>query len=91
VLDDVVKELPTWYVLSDEVELPGCLDDLVELNDIWMTCQFKNFNLPCHSLHINLFNNFVFFQDFNSYFFSSQVVSSKPYFPESALADGLSY
>lgn len=60
VLHDVVEELASISVLHDQVKLLGRLDDLVKLNDIWVSNHFQNMDFPRHSLNVIYILNLVF-------------------------------
>lgn len=51
--DDQFKEFALRHILHDEEELLGCLNDLVELDDIWVSDLLQDMDFPCHSLHVS--------------------------------------
>jgi len=88
-LDDVVKELASWYVFGDQVELTRSLDNFIQLDDVRVPGQLEDLDLPSHALDVYIFDNFVLFKDLHGHFFSCQVVCAKPDFAKSSLADSL--
>jgi hypothetical protein len=58
---DVVEQLSAIAVLHDHVELFFGLDDLVKLNNIWMSDLLKNFNFSRNALHIFLIMDLILF------------------------------
>ena len=88
-LDDVVKELASWYVFGDQVELTRSLDNFIQLDDVRVPSQLEDLDLSGHTLNVHVFDNFVLFKDLYSHFFSCQVVRAEPDFAESSLANSL--
>ena len=88
-LDDIVKELTSWHVFCDQVELARGLDDFIQLDDVRVSGQLEDLDLPSHALDVHIFDNFVLFKDLHGHFFSCQIVCTKPDFAESSLADSL--
>ena len=76
-LDDVIKKLSFGHVFGDQVELFWGLDDFIQLDDIGMSCQFQNLDLPRHSFNVNIFYDLMFFKYFNSYFFSCNIMHAQ--------------
>ena len=66
ILDNQVKELSSTGKLHHEVQVFVCLDDLVDLNHIWMVKLFEYLDLSTDPLNILLVFDFRFLQDFNS-------------------------
>lgn len=75
-LDYVIKQLTLGNVLSDQIQLLWSLDDLVQLNYIWVPGQLQYFDLSRHALDIDILDDFMLLQYLNSYFFSGDVVDS---------------
>ena len=76
ILDNKVEELPATSVLHDQVELLRRLDNLIQLNDVWVSDQLEYVNFSGYSLYIANILNLLFLKDLNSHFLSSQVVIS---------------
>ena len=63
VRNNVVKELTAARVLHDQVELLGCLDDLIELDDVRVPDQLQNVDLPSHTFYVRHIRDAVLLQD----------------------------
>lgn len=85
--DDVVEEFSTTGVLHDEVQLPSCLYDLVELHYVGMSNKFEDVDLPRHSLNIGDLHDALLFQHLDGDSLSSQDVGSKLHLAEGTLAN----
>lgn len=86
---DVVEQLASWDVLSNEVQLPWRLDILVKLDDIWVTYGLEYFDLTGHSLHIDFLHDLVLFKDLDGDFLASEVMFANFDLAKSTLSDGL--
>ena len=64
---------------------------LIKLDDVGMSNYFENVDFTSYSLDIWLIFNFVFLQNLNSNFFSSNEMSSKSNFTKSSLSEWTAY
>lgn len=71
---DVVEKLAAVAILHDHVQLFFGLDDLVKLDDVWMSDLLQDFDLSCDTFDILLIMDLIFFQNFNRNLFSSECV-----------------
>ena len=62
---DVVEKLAAVVILHDHVQLFFGLDDLVKLDDVWMSDLLQDFDLSCDTFDILLIMDLIFFQNFN--------------------------
>ena len=60
-LDDVVEELAPTDVLHYQVQLLGGLDDLKKLDNVRVSDQFEDVDLPGYSLDVSLLGYLAFF------------------------------
>lgn len=65
VRDDIVKQLSILAELHYQKQFALRLDDLVELDDVWVSDLLKNFDLPTDPLDIFLILNPGLFEYFN--------------------------
>lgn len=65
--DDVVEELTSIAVLHDHIELLFCLNDFIQLNNIWMPDFLEDFDFSRYPLYILLVMDLVFLKDFNGH------------------------
>jgi hypothetical protein len=63
--DNVVEKLTATHVLHDQKKLFWRLNDFEELNDVWVSHHFQDFNLAANTLYVRLFNDLSLFEDFN--------------------------
>ena len=84
---DIVKQLSTLSVLHDKVQLFRSLDDLVKLDNIWMSDHFQDVNLTSNSLNVMHILYLILFKNFYCNFFSGQIMNPKFDFSKSALSD----
>ena len=89
-LYDVVKQFTPWNILSNEVQLPWRLYDLIQLNNIWMSGQLQYFYFSGNPLYINIFHYLVFLEDLNSHFFACEIVRSQLDFAKGSFSNSLS-
>ena len=85
-VDNIVEQLSFFHVVNDQKQVLRCLNNLVQLDDIWVSDKFQNMYLPGHSLHVSYVNDSILFQDFNGHFLSGRHVGSKLDLAESALS-----
>ncbi len=88
-VDNVLKQLSPGSVLHDEVELLGCLDDLVKLNDVGVPNQLQDVDFSGNSLDVRDLGNHVLLQDFHCHFFACENVDAELDLSKGALADVL--
>ena len=89
VLDDVIEELSSISILHDQVKLLWRLNDLIQLNNIWVADHLENMNFTSNSLYIVHVLYLVFLQNFDSDSFISQFVNAQLDFSECALSNCL--
>ena len=89
--DDVIEQFALGYVFCDEVELLRRLNNLIKLNDIWMSGQLEDLDLSRDALDIDVLDDFVFLENLNSYFFTSDIVHAKLHLSKGAFAYRLAY
>jgi hypothetical protein len=85
-LNYIVKELSTLSELHDKIELSGRLYYLIQLNDIWVSNQLENMDLPGNSLNICHICNPTFLKNFYRDTLLSQLMSAFSHLAKSALA-----
>ena len=83
--NDVVKKLASFHVLHNQKQMLRSLDDLIELDDVWMTNKFQNVYFSRNTLYICHVNDPVLLKNFDCYFFSGGDVGGKFDFAKSAL------
>ena len=91
VLHDKVKELTLTRVLHDEVELLGSFDNLIQLDDVWVSNHFEDMNFSCYSLNIVHILNLVFLENFYRNPLIGERMHTQLYLTERALPDRLIY
>lgn len=74
VLHDVVKELASTCILHDQVELLGCLDNFIKLNNMRMTNEFEDVNLSGDPFNITDILYFLLLKYFDSDLLARQIV-----------------
>ena len=89
VLNNEVKQLAARRILHNQVQLLGCLDNLIQLNDVGVADHLEDMNLSCHALHVVHVRYLVLFEYFHRHFFAGEIVHSHFHFSERALADSL--
>jgi len=87
VFHDVVEKLTSIGILHDKVELFWCLDDFIELNDVWMSDELENVYFSRDSFDIVDVLDFVFFENLDSYSLVCQLVYAQLDFTEGTLAN----
>lgn len=84
--DNIVEQLTILHVLHHQEEMFGGFNDFIKLDDVGMSDQFQNVNLPADSLHICYVYYTIFFQNFDSHLFAGGEVCSQFDLSESSLA-----
>ena len=87
-LDDVIKELTSFSVLHDEMDVGFGLDDFIELDDVGVAEDFEDADLTGDAFDVGLFDDFLFLQGFDGDFLLGEDVGAEFDFTEGALADG---
>ena len=64
VLDDVVEQFTAICVLHNQVQLLGCFDDFVELNDVGVSDHLQNVDFAGNSLYVVDILDFVLLENF---------------------------
>lgn len=85
----VVEELAPVGVLHYEKELPVCFNDLIELDDVWVSNYLQNLDLSRHALNVCLVRDLVLLQNFDGHALPCQGVSPQSHFPKRPLAERL--
>ena len=91
VLDDVIEELSSISILHDQVKLLWRLNDLIQLDNIWVADHLKNVDFTSDSLDIVHVLYLIFLQNFDSDSFIGQLVNAQLHFSERALSNRLVY
>ena len=86
IFNDVVEKLALLHKLHNQKQLFGGLNDLIQLDEIWMSNKFENMNFACDSFDVGDFADFIFFQEFDCYFLVRMFVYGQPHFSECAFA-----
>lgn len=55
----VVKQLSPTRILHDQIKLLRCLNDLIELDDVWVPDELQDVDFSRHSLHITHILNLI--------------------------------
>ena len=87
--DDVVKQLAAAAIFHDNVELFFGFNNLVELNDVWMSDLLQNFDFSRDSFDVLLIVDLVFLQNFNGDFLTGERVLAQLDLSKSSLAQML--
>jgi hypothetical protein len=74
--NDVIEKFTTTAVLHDQVKLPRCLNDLIELNDMLVPDQLQNVDLAGNPLHICNIDDPLLLEDLDSNFLTCEDVSA---------------
>lgn len=88
-LNNIVEELPSAGIFHDKIQLFLSLDNLIELNDLWMPHDLEDVNLAGHSLNVSDVADLALLKDFNCYLLLGEGVRAQLHLTESALAYGL--
>eukprot|EP00429_Kryptoperidinium_foliaceum_P018166 CAMPEP_0176041802 /NCGR_PEP_ID=MMETSP0120_2-20121206/20739_1 /TAXON_ID=160619 /ORGANISM="Kryptoperidinium foliaceum, Strain CCMP 1326" /LENGTH=312 /DNA_ID=CAMNT_0017375211 /DNA_START=436 /DNA_END=1371 /DNA_ORIENTATION=+ len=88
VRNDVIEQLVPGRVLHDQVQLAARLNNLEQLDDVWMPDQLQDVDFARHPLDIGNLLDTVFLQDFDRDARSGEDVSAELNLAERALADG---
>ena len=59
-------------MFHDQEKSGWCFNDLIQVNDVRMSHNFQNVNLPSHSLNIVCVINLVFLENLDSDFLTSE-------------------
>lgn len=84
---NIIKKLTTLHELHHQKEMFRCFYYFVQLNDVRVTNEFQDMNLPRDSLDICNINNSIFFKDFDGHFLSSWHMGGKLDFAERTFAE----
>ena len=90
-LDDVVEQFAPTCILHDEEKLLGSLNDLVQLNYVWMAHDLENMDLTHDSRNISLILDFVFLKDFNGDLLLRQLMDALSHLSECSRTNLLAY
>ena len=88
-LNNIVEKFTIDTVLHNEVQLCLCLNDLVQLNHIWMSDFLEYFDLSRDAIYVFPVFNACLFKYFNRHVFLCQDVLCHLDLAESALAQTL--
>lgn len=91
VFDDILEEFSLFHEFHDEEKLFGGLDDFVKLYDVGVPDQFEDVDLSRYSFDICHFDDFAFFEYFDSDMLISRFVNGCFDLPKSPFADCLSW
>jgi len=83
---DIIKEFSTVCILHDHIELLLSLNNLIQLNYIWMSDLLQYLYLSCDSLYIFLIVDLVFLKDLNSHFLSCKCMLAQLDLPKGTFA-----
>ena len=89
VFNNIIEKFPAVSVLHDQIKVSRSFYYLIKLDDIWVSYHLQDMNFSRHPLNIRDITNFFLPQNFDCYFQSSLVFSTKLDFSKSALANGL--
>ena len=87
--DDVVEQLAAITVLHDEEDLPGSINDLEQLDDVFVAHALEDGDLAADTFHVRWLHNAALLQDFDGYFLPGHDVRTDSHFAESALTQRL--
>jgi hypothetical protein len=54
ILDNIVKQFTSTSILHDQIELFGCFNNLIKLNNVGVPDHLENFDLSGDPLHVCL-------------------------------------
>ena len=83
----VIEELSTAGILHDKVQLAWSLYDLIQLDYVWVSDQFKDMDLTCNSLNISHILDTTLLEDFNRHCFMCKLMNAFPHFAKCALSN----
>lgn len=88
-LSDVVEELSSCAILHDEEEILGCLNDLVELDEMWVANQFEDVYLAGDTLDVRNVHYLLLLQHLHCHLLTRPLVDCQLHLAERALAQRL--
>mmetsp|Transcript_73652 Transcript_73652/g.159358 ORF Transcript_73652/g.159358 Transcript_73652/m.159358 type:complete len:451 (+) Transcript_73652:1224-2576(+) len=86
--DDVIEQFATASVLHNEIQLPACLYDFIELDDVRVSDQLEDVHLSSNPLHICHLDNALLLQHLDRHSFAGQDVGAELHLAKGALANG---
>lgn len=84
--DNIVKQLTIFHVLHYQKEMFRCFNDFIKLDDVRMSNQFQDVNLPTNSLHICYIHDTILLQNFDGYLFAGGKMGGQFNFSECSFA-----
>ena len=88
-LDNIVEELTARGILHNQEQLLACLNDFIELHNIWVAHDLQDMDFTHHSSDVRLVLDHVFFENFDCDFFVSQLVNAFSNFSKRAFSNSL--
>ena len=64
---NIVKQLSTTNILHNKKQFAWCFNNFKQLDYVWMSDHFQNFDFSSHTLHICFFDYLTFLKDFYCY------------------------
>ena len=85
----VVKQLTAAAIFHYHVKLLFGFNNLIELNDVWMSDLLENFDFPGDPFNVLLIIDLVLLKNLDGYFFNGKSVLNQFDLSESTLAEML--
>lgn len=87
-LNDEIKELAPTCILHNQVQLPLCLNDFEQLNNVRVPDQFQKLNLSGNSLYVSNLVDAILFEELDGNALASEDVTPKLHLPKRSFTYG---